>query len=141
MYFPYLRGRQFELIAIRELFENELIGSKVIPIIEPIKPTSTLMKTINLITEREHKVAVIHNPQVGTYLKALSNLSSSSLKDSLLNVYESENVIFSHILNKKSTTELAASEEKQKDMLLILNNTEYINDYLNIFDYKHRNSH
>ncbi|MDY7224633.1 sce7725 family protein [Halalkalibacterium halodurans] len=136
MYFPYLRGRQFELIAIRELVENELIGSKVIPIIEPIKPTSTLMKTINLIIEREQKIAVIHNPQVSTYLKALSNLSSSTLKDGLMNVYESENVIFSHILNKKSTAELAAIEEEhsKEDMLLILNDTEYINYYLNIFD-------
>lgn len=24
MYFPYLRGRQFELIALRELIENDL---------------------------------------------------------------------------------------------------------------------
>ena len=38
MYFPYLRGRQFELIALRELLENDLIGDKIIPIIEPIKP-------------------------------------------------------------------------------------------------------
>ena len=136
MYFPYLRGRQFELIAIRELVENELIGSKVIPIIEPIKPTSTLMKTINLFTEREQKIAVIHNPQVGTYLKALSNLSSSTLKDGLINVFEKENVIFSHILNKNSRTELASIDGKQtkEEMLLILNDRENINDYLNIFD-------
>lgn len=27
MYFPYLRGRQFELIALRELIEKNLIGN------------------------------------------------------------------------------------------------------------------
>ena len=38
MYFPYLRGRQFELIALRELIENDCINSSIIPIIEPVKP-------------------------------------------------------------------------------------------------------
>ena len=45
MYFPYLRGRQFELIALRELLEGKRISEKVIPIIEPVKPSSTLLKT------------------------------------------------------------------------------------------------
>lgn len=31
MYFPYLRGRQFELIALRELVEDGLIGENIIP--------------------------------------------------------------------------------------------------------------
>lgn len=26
MYFPFLRGRQFELLALRELLESDLIG-------------------------------------------------------------------------------------------------------------------
>ena len=46
MYFPYLRGRQFELIALRELIENDCINSSIIPIIEPVKPTANLLKTI-----------------------------------------------------------------------------------------------
>ncbi|WP_434509785.1 hypothetical protein [Desulfitobacterium sp. AusDCA] len=37
MYFPYLRGGQFELIAIRELIEQSLIGESIIPVIEPVK--------------------------------------------------------------------------------------------------------
>lgn len=28
MYFPYLRGRQFELLALRELLEKGRIGKK-----------------------------------------------------------------------------------------------------------------
>lgn len=36
MYFPYLRGRQFELIALRELIENNLIGNHIYPVIEPV---------------------------------------------------------------------------------------------------------
>lgn len=37
MYLPYLRGRQNELLALKELVNNDLIGDKIIPIIEPIK--------------------------------------------------------------------------------------------------------
>ena len=48
MYFPYLRGRQFELIAIREMIEKNLINDKVIPIIEPVKASSTFLKTIEV---------------------------------------------------------------------------------------------
>lgn len=68
MYFPYLRGRQFELIAIRELLEKELIGSKIIPIIEPVKYTSTLAKTLAVYSEKEHKCALIMNPGVGNFV-------------------------------------------------------------------------
>ena len=52
MYFPYLRGRQFELIALRELLENVRISENIIPIIEPINPSSTLMKTLKCFIEK-----------------------------------------------------------------------------------------
>lgn len=42
MYFPYLRGRQFELIALRELVEKGVLSSRITPIIEPVKLSSTL---------------------------------------------------------------------------------------------------
>lgn len=37
MYFPYLRGKQFELIALRELVALPLDANRVVPIIEPVK--------------------------------------------------------------------------------------------------------
>ena len=36
MYYPYLRGKQNELFAIKELLEKGLIGDCIQPIIEPI---------------------------------------------------------------------------------------------------------
>ena len=42
MYFPYLKGRQYELLAIRELLSKNLLSKKIIPIIEPVKVSSTL---------------------------------------------------------------------------------------------------
>ena len=37
MYFPYLRGRQYELLALKELAQKELISNLIIPVVEPIK--------------------------------------------------------------------------------------------------------
>lgn len=70
MYFPYLRGKQYELLALRELVELGFISKDVIkPIIEPIKETPTFKKTIDLFVENEFDVFVVMNPQVGEYDK------------------------------------------------------------------------
>lgn len=42
MYFPYLRGKQEELLALQELLNNDRLSEKIIPVIEPVKMSSTL---------------------------------------------------------------------------------------------------
>ena len=37
MYFPYLRGKQFELMALRDFSNDNQGNNKIIPIIEPVK--------------------------------------------------------------------------------------------------------
>lgn len=46
MYLPYLRGRQNELLCLRELVDNNLLSSHIVPIIEPVRYSSTLFSTI-----------------------------------------------------------------------------------------------
>lgn len=65
MYFPYLRGRQFELIALRELLDKDLISEHIFPIIEPVKLSSSLTKTLDLYKQKNRKLGVIMNPCVG----------------------------------------------------------------------------
>jgi hypothetical protein len=69
MYFPYLRGRQFELIALRELVEKGVLSSRIIPIIEPVKLSSTLVKTIETYGVNSKPLAIITNPKVGGFNK------------------------------------------------------------------------
>lgn len=45
MYYPILRGRQNELLAIRELLIDGKLDN-VIPIIEPVKASSTLLSVL-----------------------------------------------------------------------------------------------
>jgi hypothetical protein len=66
MYYPYLRGKQFELIALREL--SELMAEepqKISPIIEPVKETSTLKSTIKELSKKQINFNIIINPSVG----------------------------------------------------------------------------
>lgn len=66
MYFPYLRGKQFELIALRELcalFPQEL--NKISPVIEPVKASSTLNSTLAELANRNANFNLILNPRVG----------------------------------------------------------------------------
>ena len=68
MYFPYLRGRQYELLALRELANNNLLGDYVIPIIEPVKLSPTLVNTMADFIKTNHPLSVIRNPAVGTFM-------------------------------------------------------------------------
>ena len=68
MYFPYLRGRQYELLALRDMLNNGLLSKKVIPIIEPVKASSTTLTVINTFVEKKHEFILIRNPKVGSFV-------------------------------------------------------------------------
>ena len=68
MYYPYLRGKMYELLAVRELIEKNLIDSDYIsPIIEPVRDNSTFNNLLKAANEAKYKLNVISNPQVGEY--------------------------------------------------------------------------
>jgi len=68
MYQPYIRGKQFELIGLKELVQSVLIQNKakISPIIEPVKDSSTLKSTIKELASNDINFTVIVNPQVGS---------------------------------------------------------------------------
>ena len=51
MYFPYLRGRQNELLCLRELLEVDRLYSTIIPIIEPVRCNSTFFTTLKNVLQ------------------------------------------------------------------------------------------
>lgn len=69
MYYPYLRGRQYELLALRELLEKKLISAEVLqPIVEPIKETMIFKKTVNSYYDNEYPLYTVIDPQVGEFV-------------------------------------------------------------------------
>jgi hypothetical protein len=73
MYYPYLRGRQFELIALREGLEKDIISQSVVPVVEPVKVSSTLFTTIEAYKKADHRIAIVQNPRVGNFFNELAN--------------------------------------------------------------------
>src|SRR5690606_27519226 len=66
MYFPYLRARQFELIALREFAFEQDNFNKIIPIVEPVKESFNSFKiAFKIFEEFDFSFALILNPQVG----------------------------------------------------------------------------
>lgn len=82
MYFPYLRGRQNELLCLRELLDAGKLSSKVIPIIESVKFSSTLFSTLTKFIEMGHQVIVIRNPEVGSFRKESGDMIKNIEKES-----------------------------------------------------------
>lgn len=128
MYFPYFRGRQYELLALKELVQNNLLSVKVIPIIEPIKISSTFRSTFNLYNEKKMKLALIVNPQVGELIDDTINVLLEFAND-----YVIPSVIFND--NAEATiVELGDKNFSIENILLVLDNGDYISDYREIFD-------
>ena len=66
MYLPYLRGKQYELIALREMCEIMAKNKdKISPIIEPVKDSPTLKSCITCLADNKVNFSVVINPSVG----------------------------------------------------------------------------
>lgn len=79
MYYPYLRGRQFELIALREFAMERGEKNNVIPVIEPVKKSFNSFKiALKKFNEANFPFSLILNPHVGeitNFENILENLS------------------------------------------------------------------
>lgn len=95
MYFPYLRGKQYELLALRELVPV-LNGNKVIPIIEPVKNNMAPLKTaLDVMAKHNITVQLVVNPEVGDFKNNSTELVSF-VNELLKNGYD--NIIPSFIV-------------------------------------------
>ncbi len=68
VYYPYLRGKQFDLLALKTLLEADLLSKQVQPIIEPVKQSKTFWSLIDLFKQKNHPCLIIDNPSAGDFL-------------------------------------------------------------------------
>ncbi len=129
MYFPYFRGRQYELLALRELAQGNLLGGHVIPIIEPVKITSTYNAAVKLFVDKEQPLAIILNPAVGDLSRGVSTgVILPSITGS---------VIPSVIIDKNATesmTVLDSNGISADNVLAIMTNRDFLHVYRGLFD-------
>ena len=106
MYFPYLRGRQYELIALRELLENNKLSNNVIPIIEPVRLSPTLVSTLEGFKDRGKKCSIVMNPDVGSFLEEYRDSSKSNLATRLDRLIDdNENFYYVSLMSKDYSLE------------------------------------
>lgn len=123
MYFPIIRGRQYDLLALRELQTENLLSKKVVPIIEPIKMSSTLLSTIKNFEDKARELIVIVNPKVGSFI---GELGIPSVYEQYKNMMSCDSIIVGHYLNLNSKKELLQLQEEFKVNLeeLVIMHTE-----------------
>lgn len=74
MYYPYLRGKQFELIALREFSKEIPTPSFICPIIEPVKNSfNSLNSVIESLSSKDIRFALVMNPCNGDF-KRVGNI-------------------------------------------------------------------
>lgn len=68
MYCPYLRGKQFELLALREFSAEFEKNEKIVPIVEPVKKqVNGLNSAVTTMLENGMKFAIVLNPRDGDF--------------------------------------------------------------------------
>jgi hypothetical protein len=105
MYFPYFRGKQYELLTVRET-APVLAKSGFVPIIEPVKQAlAGLERSLDAVCEADGKAIVIVNPYHGDHSLAGDGISA------LLNAdYLEQAGIGAGVLLKESMTAGAVAE-------------------------------
>ena len=137
MYFPYLRGRQYELLALRDLAVNNLLGEHVIPIVEPVKLSPTLVNIMDEYIKAQHSISIIQNPAVGTFMSDCKKAQENSREEQYLMrfaiQYDNPIIIKSLIVQKNAGPLLDYWERNgiDKSELLVINTNR---DYLNIYE-------
>lgn len=126
MYQPYLRGKQFELIGIRELTTPVLSPNKtkVSPIIEPVRDSSTLKTTLKALVDSDINFTIIANPQVGTFadIEAIFNVIKNSVGE---NRNYQIGIIFHGRSNHSKAIEILQKHSDYVPALTIIHNTVF----------------
>lgn len=68
MYFPFLRGKQNELLALRELLDQGKLSEKIVPIIEPVKKSATFRILLEQFDIAGRQIAVVQNSTLSNYM-------------------------------------------------------------------------
>lgn len=137
MYFPYIRGRQYELLALSELATNNLLSDCIIPIVEPVKLSPTLVKMMEEYIKIKQPISIIRNPAVGTFMSDWHDAKEQSrearYKQRFAAQYEDSVIIKSLIMQKnaKILLERWNNNNVNKEDLLVINVDR---DYLSLYE-------
>ncbi len=129
MYYPILRGRQNELLAIKELLNNSLLSDKITPIIEPVKLSPTLVNTLNAFVEKDHHLVLIRNPKVGSFFTDARNSKNAQYKEKLQTLIGNKQVRRCLFVDKETLKRIEKLHSKgisDSEIIVICNNPDAV---------------
>lgn len=148
MYYPYLRGKQAELGALKELALDKKLSRKVIPVIEPIKLTAQLVKFMEVFCEDSRPFYLAMPPQVGMFNRQLnvdytiqeqdtdaqkkSKKKMQKLKDGYLLARKDSNVriaTFANVVSDRIVNQLIEEGKNNQCIILFRNEGELVTLY------------
>lgn len=112
MYFPFLRGRQYELIALRELVSKNILSKNIIPIIEPVKPLPTLQSTFKTFVENKRRLALVRTPRVGNFVEEGSKEKNASVFNAIKESLDSEYILSAMIYDNSKNNYIATYHQE-----------------------------
>lgn len=132
MYFPYFRGRQYELLALKELALGKLIPSSIIPVVEPVKFIPALNNSLVAFRNAELQIGLILNPNVGDLAT-----EDETIDQLIGRLYMSEMIIPSVLTNESTgatISKLTKKDVPNKNVLAVLDDRDYLDVYCSLFD-------
>lgn len=147
MYYPYFRGKQYELITIRENAER-MSKAPIVPIIEPVKQNvSGLRRTLEALVEQNVRFVLIVNPQCGELCDIAPDCIDDVVNDILLGY---SNFSLGYIVNQDISLQDIASfckgalhpitivhsgYQRGRELAVALNGQERVTEHIFIEEY------
>lgn len=119
MYYPLLRGKQFELKALREFSGKYPNTNRIVPIIEPVnKNLSPLIQGIDEMLTNGLSFSIIMNPKIGDFKHDTVNFDLMQQKPDLLDYRDKW--IPAYLVNKDSVEVIRKIEQNLDDEVMLV---------------------
>lgn len=113
MYYPLLRGKQNELLALRELLKEKKLSKKITPIIEPVKASASFRILLQYFSRENRSLSVIQNSKLANYPGFKNNNEIDKIKNS-------KEFIPAYFLHRNNDCDVINDFEQNKPHIVIL---------------------
>jgi len=81
-----LRGKLYEILALHELLDAGKLSTQIVPVIEPVRASTSFKKLLLALKEKKRTVAVIQNSQLVEY-SGLSDIQAIKAATNFIPAY------------------------------------------------------
>lgn len=135
MYYPYFRGRQNELLCLREMLEDNNLSDRIIPVLEPVKCSSTFFATVKKFIEYDRTIILIKNPSVGKFVKEYKQMEENIEKETeeekrgklektlkeYKEILKNKHIFIAYLVNDRTINKVLEKEEDYKKNIYLVN--------------------